>query len=151
MRQHRASRRLEHGKVLLIDSAIYACKPVTSSALKECSRSPLQRYIRHLFFDYLDAHDDFGPEGPEAPLLKHLRCLPWAECREYTLRVALKVRSRFAIEATSLLYACQKLLHQPHRLSLQSAYSRLSLHKLNCFVRRMMEFPVHGERRRCCG
>jgi hypothetical protein len=92
MRKHRASRHLEHAKALLIDSALYACKPVTSSALKARSRTPLQRYIRHLFFDFLDtAWNDFGSDSPEASLLMHLRCLPWDECKEYALRVALKV------------------------------------------------------------
>jgi hypothetical protein len=84
----RGNRNIEHSKALIIDAAIYACKPVTSTDLKEHRRTPLQRYIRHLLFECLDKK---GEPGEGVDVLQKMRGLPWHECELYVLKVTLKV------------------------------------------------------------
>jgi hypothetical protein len=98
----RNRRNMEHGKALLVDSAVLACKPPPARPLAERTRTPLQRYIRHLLLVCLMRERPGGSGGDKgrggaggdavSEVLLRMRALPWGECDTDVLATVLKVR-----------------------------------------------------------
>ena len=102
MARLRHARNMNPNKVLLIDSAVLACKPPAAAppALRE--RTPLQRYIHFLLLDCLGkdkaAAQEKGAMQADGPtdVLAKMRRLPWDDegCEDDVLQAMLEVRPR---------------------------------------------------------
>lgn len=102
----RANRNIEHSKAAIVDSAMYACKPPPARPPATRTRTPLQRYIRHLLMDCVGGNkatsgDKGARTGESVDVVARMRALPWDECEDDVLQTVLEVRRNQACKLGS--------------------------------------------------